>query len=243
MNEQTYELINLVVDGEATPNQQIELHQLLSASPEDQTTFDELHDLAEQLESHPAPLPPPESKSDILRAIQATRPSSSSNVATFRPRRKVFVAVYAAAAILVLGVALYPIISNQPSTPVDGRDAAGSMAPKANALNAIDVSQWQELVSTGNLEGGSHLIVLQSGDQIALEIIAPKGEVSLGWSRPELPVINASPAAKAIPGSITFPSAGGKSTIVFRNTAPSGSVDFVVLLDGKQLLTASAPLS
>src|SRR5438309_1130481 len=93
------EIIQLAIDGEATPEQETRLRQMLANSPEARATHDALRNLAQQLDSVPLVDPPP-MREDILANLPA-------NVAPFHSRRRILLGLaYAAAAVIVIGVAV-----------------------------------------------------------------------------------------------------------------------------------------
>jgi anti-sigma factor RsiW len=241
MDERTLELMNLAVDGQATTDEQIELHTRLEQNPEAQVLFDEMRHFARELDSQPHPEPPPETRQNVLAAISA---SSRPKVVPFSPRRKAFIAAYAVAAAVILGVALYPVLLDRPSAAFDPSDAAGTMAPRSGSPAADPTLEWPEIVSTGLPDAGALAVARQQGDRVALEVKVPFGkEVTVRWAGAPLAVLTSPAGSRATGNSVSYPAESNqRTTLIFSAPAGAASVDFEVLLDGNELLTVSAPL-
>jgi hypothetical protein len=105
--DRTEELVNLVIDAEATAEERAELERLLLTSPETRALYDATLELCRRLDRMP--------RLDMPKATPAVLP--------FRRRRKVvFGLAWAAAAAFILFVFLNNPISRQ-------RDSAATMAP------------------------------------------------------------------------------------------------------------------
>lgn len=68
----TIELMNLVVDGVATPAQRATLDEYLSSHPEGRSYYEALSRLAQRLDADPVPDAPPELEPRILNAVHHT---------------------------------------------------------------------------------------------------------------------------------------------------------------------------
>ena len=69
MNERILELINLAIDGEATPSEKAELAEILGKSEEAMATFEAIQKVVGELASVPAP-ETPSFRDDVITAIQ-----------------------------------------------------------------------------------------------------------------------------------------------------------------------------
>ena len=238
VEEHTLELIHLAIDGEATTAEQVDLQQRLGSSRETQAAFDELRHLVGEIESLPYPPVPSGFKQTVLDALRG-RQARSSRVIPFPPRRKAFAAVYAVAAAVILGILLYPVVFNQPRPPVNGLDAAGSMA-------RIEIDQWPEIASLRTPDQKAALSIRENAGQLAIVVqgVDPQ-PVSVSWNLPALPVVSTSPASPVRNGAVTFPATGqGRSVVVLRTAgARADSLSVFVSAGGKELLSTSVPLN
>lgn len=237
--ERTLELIHLVVDGEAGPEEQVELHNQASQSPEVQAAFEDLRQLSSDLESLSHPPIPPEIKPQILTALrEKSRSTATPKVLPFSPRRKAFVALYAAAAVIVLAIALGPVILNQPSEPVSDIDAAGSMA-------RIQTRSWPELQSVTSGDGQTTLQVRGNSNRLALEVSgAVQGPLSIAWDQPDFKVLASSPSSTRGSVSVTFPAGQQRAEVILQTGQSSGQpVNVFVSVGEEEILRTSVPLN
>src|SRR5438128_651037 len=94
------ELMQLSIDGETSPEQEAQLRDLLASSAEYRSIYDGLRDLARKLDSVPL-LDPPGVRSSVLSRI------SPSVVSIRRPRRVILALAYAAAVVIIVGIAVH----------------------------------------------------------------------------------------------------------------------------------------
>jgi hypothetical protein len=125
------ELMQLAVDGAATPQQQAELGAALETSAPDRERFQSLETLTRRLDAVPM-VDPPGVKPAVLAAI---RPPA--RVRPFRQAKRWFPIAYAAAALLVIAVLVqHAIVPSSKSSatmmPVDGPVIARVSSPEAS---------------------------------------------------------------------------------------------------------------
>jgi hypothetical protein len=125
------ELMQLAVDGAATPQQQAELRAALETSAPDRERFQSLETLTQRLNAVPM-VDPPGVKPAVLASI---RPAA--RVRPFRPAKRWFPIAYAAAALLVIAFLVQHAIvpssrSSATMMPVDGPVVARVSSPQAS---------------------------------------------------------------------------------------------------------------
>ena len=153
------ELMQLAVDGAATPQQQAELRAALETSPPDQERFQSLETLTRRLGAVPM-IDPPGVKPAVMAAI---RPAA--RVRPFRAAKRWFPIAYAAAALLVIAIAVQQAIvppskSSATLMPVDGPVIARVSSPEATMAIHQD--------------GDEYLVEVTSSSTYELEVDASK---------------------------------------------------------------------
>ena len=237
--EHTVELIHLVVDGEATPEEQVELHNQAARSPEIQAAFEDFRHLSSDLDSIIHPPVPPTSKQDILNSLRKkSRSTAPAKIVPFSPRRKAFVAFYAAAAVIILAVALGPTVLNRPASSVNGVDAAGSMA------RSNETRSWPELGTVRSADGQIRLTARSRSTRLALEVSgAVQGPFSIAWDRPELTVLSSYPSGTRGSVSVTYPAGLQRAEVVLQTVpSPGQTMDVYVSAGENEILRMSVPL-
>lgn len=247
VNERAFELMNLALDGQATPTEQVELRAALEGSQEARNAYGELRELNAELEWYSS-LALPEVKDAVMQQLRArveTRHiARKSNAIAFesRPRRTLAWA-WGVAAAAVLMVALYPVLTQRSGEPVSPNDARGSMTPPGS-------DGWPRISEVTSIEASRQvtLVVRRSGDRFALDV-AVSGQrsapISVQWNPLQLNVLafpaGAEDTSRTLKtGSITYPAeASGRDTFVFRRVVTSGSSEVVVSVEGKELLRTS----
>lgn len=212
LSDRTIEMINLVIDGEATPREREEVQTLLSSSPEARRFYESMQELSQALDSMPLAAAPGV-KHEVLagirpRAAVASAPSRSP----FAARRRVVVGLaWAAAAALVLVVAVDRLPLSGPR--VDAGQAAASMPPR-------DVAAWPVL-SRVESESAT-LTIRKSGERYALQLTnGPAGRVTIRWDEEKL----------------IFRSGAPESVLILdRRAGAAGSAAVTVLLEDKPIL-------
>lgn len=170
MNEPTMlELIQQEIDGESSAEESARLRAGLEADPSARRLRDELASLADELDAFPSVDPPPRLSATILERIRRSGSVALHPAATAprRParagRRGPVTILYAAAAGLVIGLLISPLLVGRRPDPgsFDWIAATGSMVRRNHLLDSREIS-------TAFLEGRAEL--RSAGDRIALEL-------------------------------------------------------------------------
>lgn len=169
MSDDPYLVLNRVIDGEATPEEQARVEAWLSEDDQARQVYDELAFTVAQLESVDSAVPPPPRlKQRIMEAIPADRYARSRRwspqallawlESTFLPRPSLAYATMLAVGMLV-GVVVMSIVSN-PNDPPGESDVVGTMGG-ARILQTHPIS-------LPALDG--ELRVAAAGDVVSLEL-------------------------------------------------------------------------
>ena len=147
-DERTIELMNLAIDGRATPQQLTELQQTLASSLEARITYESLQRVSAALDGGPSSNLPAGFRDDVLTSLRAHR-----KVTPIRRHRGRSPLLWAAAAAVFLLLAL-PLAFRLGSGAVDPRDAAGAAAGpwRAPALSASQDAEILEVVARAGSE-------------------------------------------------------------------------------------------
>jgi hypothetical protein len=133
-DQRTLELMNLAIDGQATPAELAELQHLLLTSVDARVTYESLQALAAELDAGPQSEPPPAMKEEILTALRNRRIVPFSN----RSRKRVLAAAAAAA---FLALALVAVVRREGVEAIDAgatmsaRESRGIIEEAANGAN------------------------------------------------------------------------------------------------------------
>jgi hypothetical protein len=198
--EEIIDLVNAVVDGEATAEEETELRRLLLTSPQVRELFDSTREIARRLEEMRSIDPPIDLRRGILEALVERRASARRRRAEARrstPRR-VFTIAWAAAAALVLA---FLILGRRPMT-----DTGATMAPAWPIV--------QKIVSER-----ATLIVRRHADLYELEPVVSGSPVSIHWDESKLTFIGVSDKKDA-----SF----GKASVKFTFHSPSQRAGVIV---------------
>jgi hypothetical protein len=154
------EIMQLAVDGEATPEQEAQLREFLNASPELRATYEALRGLARELDAVPL-LDPPGIRRSVLSQL---RPSRGMPL---RSRRNVVLAfAYAAAAVIIVGVVVHRAIP-------PAKDSAATMVRP-------EVEDWPLIARAASAE--AKITVRRNGDQFLVDVSgAGQGPCLLQW--------------------------------------------------------------
>lgn len=144
------ELMQLAVDGTATPAQQAELNALLERSPEARNRYEDLQRLVKRLDAMPSVDPP---------AMRIALSGALAPSPAFR-RRKYFALAYAAAALIVIGVAVYR------ATP-----------PQSNTSATMTKVEEEWPVVARASRAGVTLTVRRNGDEYVATVTPPQEAV------------------------------------------------------------------
>lgn len=250
-NERAFELMNLALDGQATPSEQVELRGALEGSQEARSTYEELRELNAELEWYGSLSVSAQGVKDAVmqqlhrRVESSHKPSSSVIAFSSRPRR-VLAWAWGVAAAAILVIALYPVFTQRSGPSLSQFDARGSMTPSGT-------SGWPRVSEVTSIEANRQvtLVVRRSGDRFALDIEV-SGErnapISVQWNPRQLkvlafPDVAGDTSRTRETGSITYPAeAPGRATFVFSRVVTSGSSEVVVSVAGKELLRTSVLL-
>jgi hypothetical protein len=148
------ELMQLVVDGAATPQQVAELNAAIEKSADARERFESLQGLTRDLDSVPL-VDPPGVKPAVMAAIRPIRRFRRDSRA-----RHWFIAAYAAAVLLVVGVAVRHAVVPAPTS-------AGSMAPVDGPVVARAVSPSGTL--TVRRDGDVYLVQVANATSYTIE--------------------------------------------------------------------------
>ena len=189
IEQRTIELIHLVLDGEADAVEIRKLQADRERSPEVESLFREMEELAARLEAAVAE-PPSDMPENVLAMIGAQRsPGAESSLSgggsrplPFAPRRWVAVALAAAAGVILVLTAV-PLIDSR--FPVDRKSASGAIQPPGPHA-------WAVIARAESAETGAGLVVRRRGDQIAV-IPSPgaevSGAVSIRWDGEQMELV------------------------------------------------------
>ncbi|HEY3055884.1 MAG TPA: hypothetical protein VGK31_08140 [Thermoanaerobaculia bacterium] len=166
--EEIVDLVNAVIDGEATAEQDVELQRLLVTSDEVRDLYDSMRTIAHRLEEMPSLDPPSDLRSSILGAVQASRrpakPAAGRHYTGLR-------LIWAAAAAIVLA---FLILGRRPMT-----DTGATMAPAWPVVQRITAER-------------ATLLVRRNGNLYELEPIVSGSPVSVRWDDSKLTLIGVS---------------------------------------------------
>lgn len=221
LSEQSIELIHLVIDGEASPEQRAEAQELLARSAEARELYESMKELTRNLDSVP-PAPAPGVKNDVLAALRARQPARAIPFPAARIRRRVVLgAAWAVAAVLAIGVAVDRLVlSDRKVDRVAPAQAAASLPPR-------DVAAWPLL---DRLEAGEGaLTIRKSGDRFALQFLPePEQTLTISWDDEKLDFVSESEDGVVV---------------LQRREGAAGSAAVSVLLEEKTILQTSIDLS
>jgi hypothetical protein len=205
------EIMQLALDGQATEEELESLRETLAASPEAQATYDALCNLVRRLEAVPL-IDPPAIRASVLSRLRPAR------VTLFRPRRRTLLALaYAAAAVIVIGVAIHRAIPPSPS--------AATMVRMEEDFPVVAQLSSREATMT----------IRRNGDEFEVQAkVTGQGPVSLEWDGQKL-----SPAT----GSATFADRTEPIRLILnRRSGAAGSAVIRLRLPEKELLKTTVEL-
>jgi hypothetical protein len=183
--ERTSDLIQRIVDAEATTAERAELDAIMSTSPAARADYESMRDLVRQLDTWPiadAPL----LKNEVLENLRGHTVVSFHS----RKRRRVFGLAWAAAAAVIVGIAIDQFRSRE---PVEPRDAAATMTRRG-------VMGWP--VVARETSEGTTLTVRRENDRYAVILEPVTAGVSLSWEPQQL-TFSTAVAGKGYDGSNT----------------------------------------
>lgn len=226
--EEITELVNAVVDGQATPEQQAELQELLRTSPETRALFEGTLDVAHRLEAMRVEEPPGELKTNILRSVRMEprlQPGTHRLKPVLHQRRRIyFAAGWAAAAAFVLAVVIFE--RREPS------NTGATMAPIVATYRSDEVT----------------LVVRRQRDLYILEPVTPTrpANVRLSWDPEKLVFVGISGGEDAHSGkaqvSFTLREPSQRAGVILRPRPGAGAAEVLVLVNKAEMMRAVVPL-
>lgn len=173
--EEIIDLVNAVVDGEATAAQEAELQRLIVTSDQARELFDSTRAIAKRLEAMRTFDPPSDLRRSILEQVVWRRAPSPALLpregARRHTRQRVFTFAWAAAAAVVLA---FLLVGRRPMT-----DTGATMAPAWPIVQKVVTPR-------------ATLIVRRQGDLFQLEAVASGSPVTIGFDKTKLTLIGVS---------------------------------------------------
>jgi hypothetical protein len=222
--EEITELVNAVVDGEATPEQQAELQELLRSSAETRALFEGTLDVAHRLEAMRVEEPPRELKRSILESLPPPNRQAGTPVLHFSRRRMLFAAGWAAAAAFVLAVVIFE--RREPS------NTGATMAPIVATYRSDEMT----------------LVVRRQHDLYILEPLTPTrpATVTLRWDPEKLVFVGISGGEDADSGkaqvSFTLREPSQRAGVILRPRPGAGAAEVLVSVNETEMMRAVVPL-
>jgi anti-sigma factor RsiW len=163
--EELTELMQLVADGEATPQEEARLRAILASSPAAAAELETLKALVSQLNNVPLVNPP-----GVRPAVMSQISASMWGRASARPRhrrKRLFAALYAAAAIVIV---LFAVHRN--------------VAPRTSSATMTRIEEEWPIVARASA-ANARLTVRGSGDEFIVDVNS-KLPYSLDWDATRL---------------------------------------------------------
>jgi len=245
MDERTIELIHLRADGTATAAETAELEELMAASPAVLEAVQTSISMIPRLETAPLVMAPAGMDDEILQRLQ--RPASFQSAAHRRNLRYIGIG-WAAAALLVAGVAVRPLFHTVSASHagVQPSEAAGALAPAAVP------DDWPMLsrVSSRAPGGSAQMAIHRRGDQVAVELTFQRPDSTapflLQWDPRKLALSDASSRQgdqfdRIDSGEASLSPAGQGHRLLYfkRSQGASGKTDISVSVSGSKILSSS----
>lgn len=243
LNEQTVELINLVIDQQATPAQRAELERILEGAKDCRTEFDAIEQVVRALDSTPDVEPPLSFREDLIAALRQKSPfpipKHTTTIPVSRRRTKrmwVVAGAWAAAAVLFIVLSLVPMLRSRSKT--DPSDAAG-------AMKAPGMSSWPVAARAASPDGTVHIVLRRNGEQLGVFSRSSRDRVALTleWNPDELALVESADADgpdSVMRQTTILCSPAGCPPIVFRALG-SGNTHLNVVTNGRQIMQFSIP--
>lgn len=223
--EEITELVNAVVDGEATREQQADLQELLRTSPETRAVFEATKDVADKLSGVKSEEPPAEIKLDIMARLRGGQAPSPVLSKSHKNRRRTYFALgWAAAAAFVLAVIIFD--RRQPA------NTGATMAP---------------IVATYRSDSAS-LVVRRERDLFILEPLptAHPATVSLTWDPQKLSFVGITGGSDVHSGkaqaSFTLREPSQRAGVILRPLPGTGAAEVLVSVNKAEVMRAVLPL-
>lgn len=246
--ERSLEVVNLAIDGEATPGEQAELNDLLKASERAREIHASLRELSGRLDAIPLLDPPPGLKEEVLAELH------SRNVVRFpierrrawSRRRVIFTAAWAAAAVILILLAVRSFLSSWPESlrRLVPSDAAATMAPAG-----ADAWPLVQRLSSFSDPNAASLIVRRKGDFYSLEPVHSKATapVTVRWEASKLALVDVWPNDASVAkqaAEVTFDPMPSRAGVILRSRRRgSEPAKVVVAIGDREIVRGVVPLN
>lgn len=231
------ELMQRAADGAITAEEEQELAGLMAQSDVARSEYESLLHLVRELDAVPLVAAPPVRDAVLaqLRSQAVLRIAPVVGAASGWRRRRVFALAWAAAAVVVIGLAIerLPMVA-----PVPEEHAAGTMT-------GAGFSAWPSVARFAS--GGSTLVVRRSGDRIAFQPrILSDAPIEVQWDPSQLTFSEAEGAADLHDierGTVRFPDASRTVVVVLKPKKPGGTAIVQVTSAGREMFrwTVASP--
>jgi len=176
MNVPHEDLIQRAVDGAITADEREELTRMMASSSAVRVQYESLLELVRQLDAVPL-VSGPSVRDAVLDRIRSRPPlpfSTAGSTDSWR-RRRAFTLAWAAAAVLVMGIAIERLSMGPHVTD----------ARSAGAMTELGFDEWPAVARLSS--GGSTLTVRRSGDRFALQArVRTDAPIAVEWDPDQL---------------------------------------------------------
>ena len=186
MIDRKYEqLMQDVLDGQATPEQIRELEGWLAGSTEGRARFEELQSLFQTLAQMTDAATPEGLKDDVLRAIRSRTPVVAPAHSRPHAHRPVFRPAFVFAAGLAAGVIGYAAFTRLPAWPPGDTSAVGTMMPQPDSPPGAAAARRSWTAGEARVEalswrrGGIPIVSIKVRGDARVELQYPAGELEL----------------------------------------------------------------
>ena len=223
--EEIVELVNTVVDGEATPAEEAELEALMRTSPDTKALYESTREVARRLESSRIEEPPRDLKPSIMNRVIPTPIQRPAGRRRIHDRRVYFALGWAAAAAFVLAVVIF---EKQPPT----QNTEATMAPIIATFQGTNAT----------------LVVRRQSNEYILEPLprTRPARIAVSWNPQTLEYVAISGAENAQPGrghvSFTLRDPSQRPGVILRRRPGPESADVLVSVNEAEALRAVVPL-
>ena len=242
MNHSDIELIQIAVDGETSAAQKLELASLLESSGEARSYFESMQRVRQAIETAPLAEPVPSVRQDVMEALRKRGGSVVSIDDRRTQRRRQFVYLWAAAAVVLVLVALYPMVSAH-RTAVSASQAGATMT-------AVNSGSWPVVARLSERDDAvtATLVVRRHGDELAIDARVTPGSanLSLRWdplqmTPLDLPGAKSDDAVFETKGSVAISQNGrtARPVLLRIRSGATGPSDVAIVSNGRVLVKAT----
>jgi hypothetical protein len=198
VDDRFIELVQRELDGVLSGSEEEELRRYLDSAGDARQYREELRAAVQHVAALPVVAPPPQLKSEILRAVrrrgaaQPIRSSLRTRLARAFESRVAFNYVYAFSAGVILGVALYGLVARLEQPVPSASDVSGALLPRAVTGTSVLTEELQidtlgmtALIRVREMDG-MHLadLTLRSGSPVRAVVDFNAGALCLsGFSQ------------------------------------------------------------